>query len=484
MTNEGGLFMRLKKGLALRNIEWCLSVFFLLMGFVLMFSYTVTGIMLLITGLLLLPPLYGIIKKVMLKKAKYNIPWWQRGIAILLFFILAIVFTPKSVSTANENIALKNHQTNSLLSSSSSLSSVAPSSAASTVASTVSAASSSLNGNITIDFIDVGQGDSELIRQGNQTMLIDTGPGSSESKLISFLSSQNISEINYLIMTHPHEDHIGNADVVLQKYKVDNLLMTQYTTNTKAFENLLTAANTAKTKGMKVTNPSLGSSFKLGDATCQVLGPVNPDSGDLNTCSIVLEITFGKIKFLFTGDAQASNESGMIAKGYDLSADVLKVGHHGSNTSTSQAFLNAVKPKYAMIEVGKGNTYGHPTQTTLNRLAGIGAQVFRTDELGTIVCTSDGISIKFDKAASPVKPQAPPASSTTSEVSAASSAVTVAPAAPATDNSRIVYWTPNGKSYHYSKNCSTLSRSKTILSGTLQQALDAGKTDPCNVCVH
>ena len=337
---------------------------------------------------------------------------------------------------------------------------------------------SNVSGSLTIDYIDVGQGDSELIRQGNQAMLIDTGPNSSESKFTAFLSSQGISEINYLVLTHPHEDHIGNATGVLQKYKVDNLLMTQATTNTKTFENVLNAANVAKGKGMKVTNPSLGSTFNLGDAKCQVFGPVNPDNGDLNTCSIVLKITYGNTTFLFTGDAQASNESGMLAKGYDLSADVLKVGHHGSKTSSSQAFLNAVHPKYSVIEVGKGNTYGHPTQVVLDRLAGIGSQIFRTDELGTIVCTSDGSTIKFDKAASPVKPQAPP-NSTVSSSSSVQSTVIVPP----TDNSRIVYWVPNGKSYHYRKDCSTLSRSKTILSGTLQQALDAGKTDPCNVCV-
>ena len=218
----------------------------------------------------------------------------------------------------------------------------------------------------------------------------------------------------------------------------------------------------------------------MGDTSCITYGPVNTDADNLNTYSIVIKLTYGNTKFLFTGDAESTNESGMLSKGFDLAADVLKVGHHGSDTSTSQLFLNAVHPKYSVIEVGKGNSYGHPTQATLNRLSNVGAQVLRTDESGTIVCTSDGATIKFDKSASPVKPQAPPVVAVTP---VAPPVVAVIPAVPATDNSRIVYWVPNGKSYHYTDKCSTLSRSKTILHGTLAEAIAAGKTDPCNVCV-
>jgi competence protein ComEC len=218
----------------------------------------------------------------------------------------------------------------------------------------------------------------------------------------------------------------------------------------------------------------------LGDTSCITYGPINTDADNLNTYSIVIKLTYGSTKFLFTGDAESTNESGMLSKGFDLAADVLKVGHHGSDTSTSQLFLNAVHPKYSVIEVGKGNSYGHPTQAALNRLSNVGAQVLRTDESGTIVCTSDGATIKFDKSASPVKPQAPPAATVTP---VAPPVVVVTPVLPPTDNSRIVYWVPSGKSYHYDKGCSTLSRSKTILQGTLSEALAAGKADPCNVCV-
>ena len=468
--------MKLQKGSVLTIVEWVFSVMFLITGLAFLFSYPVAGIFLLLIGLLLLPPLYSKLKHVIFKKAKYNITWWQRGIAILVLFILAITFTPKTgTSSTGANAYLKSNAS-SLASSKATISSSAPSSA---LASSTAPVQTSVNGNLTVDFIDVGQGDSELIRQGGQTMLIDSGPHESESKFMSFINSQGISEINYLVLTHPHEDHIGNATEILQKYKVDNLLMTSATTNTSTFEKLITTASSKKANGLKITNPKLGSTFSLSGAKCDVFGPVNPDMKDLNTCSIVLKITYGNTKFLFTGDSQTSNEAGMIGKGFDLSADVLKVGHHGSHTSSSQAFLSAVHPKYSIIEVGKGNSYGHPTQAVLDRLLKIGSQIFRTDEQGTIVCTSDGNTIKFDKASTPEKQQAPPSSSAVTQTPVPP----VTQQAPTTDNSRTVYWTPGGKSYHYSRNCPTLSRSKTINSGTLAEAEAAGKNDPCDKCV-
>jgi len=165
------------------------------------------------------------------------------------------------------------------------------------------------------------------------------------------------------------------------------------TNNTKTFKDVVKAMNS---KGLKATPPNPGDIFKLGDANCSILSPINTNPKDLNTYSIVIKVVFGNNKFLFTGDAQASNEEDMINKGYDLSADVLKVGHHGSNTSTSQVFLDKVKPKYAVISVGKGNDYGHPTAATMKRLKANAIKVFRTDENGTIICTSDGKNISFN----------------------------------------------------------------------------------------
>lgn len=250
-----------------------------------------------------------------------------------------------------------------------------------------------VNGQLKVHYINVGQGDSILVQQGSQNMLIDTGTNASTSSLMGYLQSQNIKKIDYLILTHPHEDHIGGADVVIQSLDIGTIYMPKITTTTKTFKDVVNAMNS---KGLKVTTPLVGSTFKLGGANCTILGPINSNKDDLNTYSIVLKLQFGNNKFLFTGDAQTSNEQDMINKGLDLSADVLKVGHHGSHTSTSQAFLDKVNPKYAVISVGKGNDYGHPHQEVMQRLQAKGVQVYRTDENGNIIATSDGKNITFN----------------------------------------------------------------------------------------
>lgn len=254
------------------------------------------------------------------------------------------------------------------------------------------ASKTSVNGKLKIHYIDVGQGDSILVQQDGKNMLIDTGTNASADSLIKYLHSQSINRIDYLVLTHPHEDHIGGADAVINNFSIGTIYMTKYTASTKTYRDVIKAM---KSKGLKATLPVLGNTFRLGEADCIILGPVNPDPEDLNTGSIVLKLTFGSKKFLFTGDAQASNEKAMINKKYDLSADVLKVGHHGSRTSTSQEFLDAVNPEYAVISAGKGNDYGHPHKPTMERLKAKKVKVYRTDESGTIICTSDGKNISF-----------------------------------------------------------------------------------------
>lgn len=250
----------------------------------------------------------------------------------------------------------------------------------------------SVSGKLKIHYIDVEQGDSILIQQDGRNMLIDTGTNASTDTLINYLHSQSINKIDYLILTHAHEDHIGGADAVIRDFDIGTIYMTKYTSTTKTYRDVISAM---KSKGLKATLPVLGNKFNLGQASCTILGPVNPQGEDLNTCSIVIKLTFGSTKFLFTGDAQASNEETMINNKYDLSADVLKVGHHGSHTSTCQQFLDAVNPKYAVISAGKGNDYGHPHKETMDRLRAKGVKVYRTDESGTIICISDGKNISF-----------------------------------------------------------------------------------------
>lgn len=250
----------------------------------------------------------------------------------------------------------------------------------------------SISGNLVIHYIDVGQGDSILIEQGNSSMLIDAGTNASTDTLVAYLKKKGISKLDYLVLTHPHEDHIGGADVIIKTFDIGTIYMPQQTANTATFRDVVKAMNS---KVIKAKAPVPLEGFKLGEAQCTILGPVEPKLDDANTYSIVLKITFGKNKFLFTGDTQVSNEKAMIQKGYDLSADVLKVAHHGSKTSTCQDFLNEVKPKYAVISVGKDNDYHHPHEVTLNKLESMGIKIYRTDQSGNIICTSDGDKISF-----------------------------------------------------------------------------------------
>lgn len=245
-----------------------------------------------------------------------------------------------------------------------------------------------------IHYIDVGQGDSILLQQDGKNMLIDAGTNDSTDPLVSYLKNQNIQKIDYLILTHPHEDHIGGADKVIEQFNIGSVIMPKVTTPTKTFKDVVSAMNDKK---LKAAAPVPGSTFKLGNADCEILGPINSKKDDLNTYSIVLKVTFGNTKFLFTGDAQVSNEQDMINKGYDLKADVLKVGHHGSRTSSSEAFLKKVSPEFAVISCGKGNDYGHPHKVIMDRLKAMGIKVYRTDEAGTIICTSDGKNISFNR---------------------------------------------------------------------------------------
>ena len=253
--------------------------------------------------------------------------------------------------------------------------------------------SQTTNGNLVIDFIDVGQGDSILIRQGDATMLIDGGTSECKDSLLSFLQSENIDKFDYIIGTHAHEDHIGSLDDVVNTYDFDTILFPKSSTTTKTFENLVLAV---KAKNKQFTAPEVGKVYELGDAVFQILAPNADSYASLNNYSIVIKLAYGDNTYLFTGDAESISESEMMDKGMDLSADVLKIGHHGSTTSTSKKFLEQVNPKYTVISCGRNNTYNHPTKTTMDKLKEANIPVYRTDEEGTIECVSDGTTITFN----------------------------------------------------------------------------------------
>ena len=260
----------------------------------------------------------------------------------------------------------------------------------STTATTISQTNTNQKPLLEVYFLDVGQGDSEILRYGDKTMLIDAGTNASTNTLLSDIRSLGINQFDLVVATHPHEDHIGGLDAVINNFSIGKLYMPKVTTTTKTFIDVLTAI---KNKGYTVTAPVLGSTFNLGDVQCTFLAPNSQKYDDLNNYSIVIKVTYGSTSFLFTGDAQTLSEQEMLRNGFDLKADVLKVGHHGSDSSTSPQFLKVVSPKYGVIEVGKGNDYGHPHQITLDKLAAANVKVFRTDLNGAIIFKSDGSTI-------------------------------------------------------------------------------------------
>ncbi|WP_160677919.1 ComEC/Rec2 family competence protein [Clostridium sp. C8-1-8] len=246
------------------------------------------------------------------------------------------------------------------------------------------------------NYIDVGQGDSILIQTNDKTMLIDAGPKENEDKLLTYLKKLNIKKLDYVVTTHPHEDHIGGMTSVIKDYSIGKFYAPKATTTTKTFQNMILAL---KDKNLKINilKPGMGSDINLGDNTkVEVFSPNSEKYEDLNNYSPIIKISYGKNSFLFTGDAEKLEEKEVLQKNYDLKADVLKVGHHGSSSSTGKDFLSKVAPSIAVISCGKGNDYGHPHKETLKTLEQLKVKVYRTDLSGTIVITSDGnnISVK------------------------------------------------------------------------------------------
>ena len=238
-----------------------------------------------------------------------------------------------------------------------------------------------------IDFIDVGQADSILIRNEDKTMLIDAGTNEAGEMVVTYLQNLGINKIDYLIGTHPHEDHIGGLDDVINHFNIGQIYMPKIETTTKTFEDVLDAI---ENKNLTVTSPNKGDKIEIGQAVGTFMTEPILDKDNLNLSSLVVRLEFGNNSFLFMGDAEKENEETINWN----KTDVLKVGHHGSNTSTSESFLNQVKPQCSIIMVGKDNSYNLPTQETIDKLNTIGSEIYRTDENGIIQIISDGNTIE------------------------------------------------------------------------------------------
>lgn len=243
-----------------------------------------------------------------------------------------------------------------------------------------------------IHYIDVGQGDSVLIQVNNRNLLIDAGPKSDKKKLLDYLSKLNLEKLDYVIATHPHEDHIGNMADIIEGYKVLAFYAPKVQSTTKTFEKMVEAL---KDKNLKINVIKKGTdSIDLGQNTqVTVFSPTQASYENLNNYSPVIKIEYGSTSFLFTGDAEKDEEAEILNNNENIHSDVLKVGHHGSSTSTSENFLNKVDPSIGIISVGKDNSYNHPNKETIKLLNEHKVTTYRTDIDGTVVISSDGSKI-------------------------------------------------------------------------------------------
>ncbi len=251
------------------------------------------------------------------------------------------------------------------------------------------------DGEIVLHFIDVGQADCILIMTPEGNMLIDSGTNSSEVQLKSYLYDLDIESFEYLILTHPHDDHIGGADMIVKEFDVENVIMTDGDEDIDMYTTLLSLI---EDRDINLIEAVSGESFYVGECKSTIIAP-NKDYeeyDEVNSTSVVLKCEFGECSVILTGDAETDSEAEMIAEYGDfLDCDILKLGHHGSKTSSSYGFLEITSPEYAIACCGKDNTYGHPAAEVVYRLNLFGIQLLRTDKEGSIVFTCDGEEFEY-----------------------------------------------------------------------------------------
>lgn len=308
-----------------------------------------------------------------------------------------------------------------------------------------------------VHFIDVGQADCALLQCDGEYLLIDGGNREDGQLVVSYLEQQGVEELAAVVCTHPHEDHVGGLPAVLAVYPTGAVYAPTRTYASKVFDDFMYYADQ---QGLTVTIPEPGDKISLGSAELTVLGPVK-DYPEPNNTSIVLKAQYGDTAFLFTGDMEAEAEADMLdhwGSAMDFHADVLKVGHHGSATSSSAAFLSAADPDYGVISVGEGNSYGHPQAEVLDRLARMDILSFRTDELGHILAASDGKTVTVTWENQATQPEAPAAEDT------------------------LYIGNKNSKKFHLPTCANLPAEQNRVEFSSYQEARDAGFT-PCGNCI-
>lgn len=310
-----------------------------------------------------------------------------------------------------------------------------------------------------VTFLDVGQGDSTFIElPDNRCMLIDAAESEYSQEILSYIQNEGYEKIDYLVATHPHSDHIGGMREILENLDIGSVYMPKVQTNTQVFEKLLIAI---KERGLKIQTAKAGIEIlSEGALDIQIVAPAGDDYSDLNNYSAVVRLTYGDDSFLFMGDAEKPSENDITQ---NIQADVLKVGHHGSEYSSGETFLKKVHPDYAVISCGEDNKYGHPDQETLQKLKEIHAKIFRTDRQGNIIMTSSGNGISAD---------------CRSEQQSDSQNKKAIKKSSAAQKDKYVYVTKSGSKYH-TKDCYMLKSSSRSL--TEKEARKEGY-EPCGIC--
>jgi len=321
-----------------------------------------------------------------------------------------------------------------------------------------------------VTVFDVGQGDCILIKIGEHTALIDAGDIGQEALILNYLHDAQIRQLDYLVASHPHADHIGSMSAVIRYMdNIDSILMPDVVHTTATYEQLLEAI---EDKDLSVTIPEAGEVFELGGASIQVIAPNNNNYVDLNNYSIVLRLTYGEVSFLCAGDAEDVSESDQLSANHLLKSDILKVAHHGSGSSTTWSYLERIAPRIAVISVGEENTYGHPDSNVLELLSKAGCEVYRTDKDGTVTFTTDGHDITVD--ANKVQ--------MTTEVTKAPESVTTSETTSPIPKTSTQYIGNKNSNIFHSTSCGTLPAEKNRTYFELREEAISSNFRPCKNC--
>ncbi len=338
-----------------------------------------------------------------------------------------------------------------------------------------------------VHYIDVGQGSAVLVQSGVHFMLIDGGDSDASSKVVSYLKRQKVKKLDYVVVSHYDSDHLNGVVGALNVFKVKRVIAPAYTADSRVYESY---CNIIAQKKIATTRPKVGKKYKLGKARFTILAPNSSGYVDENNYSIALKLVNGKNRFVITGDAETESEYEMVENGQNLSCDVYMAGHHGSANSSSEKLLQAMKPKYTVISCGADNNYGHPAQSAMSRLKAIGTKIFRTDAQGTIVATSNGSRIKWNKSPSKLWSYREYGSSTLIGADGSESQISgddtsgsdnTASSAPALANGQKYIGNVNSKKFHL-PSCNGLPYEKNrVYFDSIDAAHQAGYS-PCGWC--